>query len=555
MTGPTAYGYTQDDGQTTVTSAYAAGPDGTQTATRASQIPVTTPTTPPASSLAQWFWDVPPGTMLTYSEWLGSTGALPGSFPAPSCSGERATTPITGRGPMSTCQGTMGELSREHDAVVFARSSSRCPLDVNGETLALAPAFQAWGWCGDLFWAGVDSNVYAVDQIVDLVQAEPGYFATEPIVTGAATATRAGDQLQITSGADAVDGGQLSLSLKMYPKGDAVTCPASVLPSGARSTACAPGYTAPAYFFYIDGNNYGFFNAQDQSVTLAVAGTLASSSLGALWPSPPSSGPPPPTAAPSVPIFRAGQLVEWFIRAGAGAGLVQYRVNGGPIATLLDSPLPGSLAPAGSIDLLSAGTANQFSAWLVGAGLVYQHGQVRAHVAVRVQLVRRRDDHLHHPGRWPEPHRDERTRRAIGAHDQRRGRSHEARRRCSQARARPRRGVTTGEADYGTAFHGITQMILTTDGTTLSGSINGRALVPTPLASPTGSLQFADNGPAPTMQCGLEHARSAVPSQPRAIRRHFAVPRVGRSGDRRPRAGAQGADVARRQVSGHTRDG
>ncbi len=94
---------------------------------------------------------------------------------------------------------------------------------------------------------GPEAN-QTVDQIVDLAQVEFGQFATEPIVTASSAATRAGDHLQIVDGPGAVDGGQLSLYLKMYPKGDATQ------------------YSAPAYFWYADSQDYALFNLQTQSV-------------------------------------------------------------------------------------------------------------------------------------------------------------------------------------------------------------------------------------------------------------------------------------------------
>lgn len=191
---------------------------------------------------------------------------------------------------------------------------------------------------------GVGGTTESIDQVVDLAQAEVGQFSTEAIVTGALPTPRAGDHLQIANPASAIDHGTFSLYLSMYPKGD--------------STA----YSAPAYFWQVDANNYAYFDPGTQSVTVAVNGHAASST------------PATSLADGAVPLlFHAQDLVEWSITAGAGAGLVQYRVNGGPVTTLINTSFADPVPTSGPIDLLSSGTSNQFSSWLASVA-VYPKG-------------------------------------------------------------------------------------------------------------------------------------------------------------------------------------
>jgi hypothetical protein len=182
--------------------------------------------------------------------------------------------------------------------------------------------------------AGPGANI-AIDQVVDFPQAEIGNFATEAIVSGATGATRAGDVLQIVNGAAALEQGGLALYARMFPKGEAT------------------GYTAPVYLFYVDAADYATFNPATQSVTVVIGGQSVSSAAGATY----SDG-------TRIPLFHAGQLVEWLVDAGAGAARVQVRVDHGPVVPLLNTPLAGALAPTGAIDVLSAAGGGQFSCWL-----------------------------------------------------------------------------------------------------------------------------------------------------------------------------------------------
>jgi hypothetical protein len=198
----------------------------------------------------------------------------------------------------------------------------------------------------------------ALHEVIDFQQVEVGNFATEAIPTTTAVQTRAGDLLWIADGAGAVDRGQLSLYLKLVPKGNATD------------------YGAPMYLWSIDSGNYVAFNPATQQVAVAVGGGLPLQSL-------PIEGDGGDAGPPA--LFAAGSTVEWFLRAGAGTVLVEYRVNGGPVSTLLQGNLSGNVAPSspdgGSVpvDLLSrvdpdtGNPAGQFSSWLTTVA-VYAQG-------------------------------------------------------------------------------------------------------------------------------------------------------------------------------------
>jgi hypothetical protein len=84
-------------------------------------------------------------------------------------------------------------------------------------------------------------------------------------------------------------------------------------------------------------------------------------------------------------------------------------------------------------------------------------------------------------------------------------------------------GQTTTTIDYDSPyFTGLTQTIFTSDGRTLTGSVNGRAIVPENIANPSAPMTFADRAPPPvaTVEAGvqskiyalLDQATAAVPT-------------------------------------------
>jgi hypothetical protein len=73
--------------------------------------------------------------------------------------------------------------------------------------------------------------------------------------------------------------------------------------------------------------------------------------------------------------------------------------------------------------------------------------------------------------------------------------------------------VTTTQTSFGAGFHGLTQSTTSFDGTTLTGSVNGRALVPESVNAPDASFpEFADNAPDPNVHvdANLETEASAL---------------------------------------------
>ncbi|HEY2515234.1 MAG TPA: hypothetical protein VGI39_30415, partial [Polyangiaceae bacterium] len=183
-------GYIEAQPGTTITAGYAPGPDGSPTGSRVRIAPNQ------VSSLAGFLHgssDAPiaPGDLLVYSEWLrASADATAGSIVQ-----------------WGVCDNAYHSRWALPAVTTQWTRSVLTPLarDANGQSLAVAAAFQDWGFCGDV---GVGVPMKApVDQVVDLIQAEKGAFATEPIVTGAGPATRAGDHLQIVDGAGAVANG------------------------------------------------------------------------------------------------------------------------------------------------------------------------------------------------------------------------------------------------------------------------------------------------------------------------------------------------------------
>jgi hypothetical protein len=60
-------------------------------------------------------------------------------------------------------------------------------------------------------------------------------------------------------------------------------------------------------------------------------------------------------------------------------------------------------------------------------------------------------------------------------------------------------GLGTIELLYGKGYKGIARAVLTSDGTTVSGTVDGRAIVPFAASTQPTSLQFQDGQPAPTL--------------------------------------------------------
>lgn len=180
----------------------------------------------------------------------------------------------------------------------------------------------------------------ARDTVYDLVQFELGAFATEAIVTAGVTVTRAGDHLSFTSGSFWVSHGRISAWFQVQPKGSSTE------------------YSANMYLYYIDVNNYVYVSFATGAIVCAVGGVTYTTPVAMTW--------------------AAGDTLDIYVASGGGLScLVEYRVNGGG-AILLSTGVPaslGTLAPAGSIDVLNAAGADQFTAWVPQTPTIYASGQ------------------------------------------------------------------------------------------------------------------------------------------------------------------------------------
>ncbi len=320
----------------------------------------------------------------------------------------------------------------------------------------------------------------AIDQVVDLAQAEIGAFATEPIVSTGAAATRAGERLHIVNGAGALDGGQLSLYVKMVPKGS------------------ASQYTSPAYLWSIDANNYALFDPRSQTVTLAVNGTVSTSAAAVGAVSPDGGG----GDAGVAELFTAGQVVEWFVRAGSGAGLVQLRVKGGDTVTLIDAPVAGAMAAPDGIDLLSSGTSNQFSSWVERITIGHRGSDPLAPVATvsctsgdagtsGKTVVSARGSFTWTTSRDANADGADTTKIVVDGVTY-----------MTSTYSRSGAGstaVTTIDTVYGPQVSGVQHVHLQATGSgSFSGTVDGRAIEPfSPSAPPAGAFSYADGKPAP----------------------------------------------------------
>ena len=169
----------------------------------------------------------------------------------------------------------------------------------------------------------------AKDNVVDLVQFEQGSFPTEAIVSGVSPGTRAGEHCTYTG--SFVDGtGRLSLWVQVQPKGG------------------SSQYTANMRLATIDANNYLEIDSTSLKIRSTVGGVAYVAPIAMSW--------------------SALDTLDIFVAMGGGSlpTQVQYRVNGGATQILSFGvpPTQGAITPGSSVDVLCAGTANQFSAYL-----------------------------------------------------------------------------------------------------------------------------------------------------------------------------------------------
>lgn len=160
----------------------------------------------------------------------------------------------------------------------------------------------------------------------DLHQVELGQFATEAIVTTSGTATRAGERLTCSS--DLRDAGRVSLAITLQPKG------------------ASTQYASDMTLWYLDASNNAVINTSDRKVKITVGGVAYTAAVAMSW--------------------SANDVLDIYVAAGGSiASEASYRVNAGAKTTLsTGTPTTFGALGAGSLDLLCAGTSNQFTAWV-----------------------------------------------------------------------------------------------------------------------------------------------------------------------------------------------
>lgn len=102
--------------------------------------------------------------------------------------------------------------------------------------------------------ACVNNPTATLDCLSDLWQCEAGAFPTEAIVTTGATATRAGERLYHATSSALVRAGRLGLEVKIRPKGSSAS------------------YSANMRLWTIDANNYAEIDKTTRVLTVVVAG-------------------------------------------------------------------------------------------------------------------------------------------------------------------------------------------------------------------------------------------------------------------------------------------
>jgi hypothetical protein len=166
------------------------------------------------------------------------------------------------------------------------------------------------------------------DMVVDLSQCEVGGFASSAIVTSGGTATRAGERGYRATGADYVDNGRVTMVSRSRPLGS------------------SSQYANDMYLWRTAADTHARVSASTGAVIVTVGGSAYTTPVAMTW--------------------AALDLVEIVVAAGGGVlpTLVKYRVNNGSWTTLSTGtpPTQAAIAAAGALDVMSNGTAGQFSA-------------------------------------------------------------------------------------------------------------------------------------------------------------------------------------------------
>ncbi len=179
-------------------------------------------------------------------------------------------------------------------------------------------------------WTGSGGTTAGARDIVcDLHQVEAGAYPTEAIVTTTATATRAGERLNVAA-AKIVSASRVEIQIDLYAKGAATEY---------------AGDGAHVYLLFTDASNYIRIDTATRRLQVAVAGATWSPVTALTW--------------------ARGDRVTFRVAAGGGsiASRASYSVNGGAYTDLGTTAAQGTW-PATASDVCSAATASQLSCWL-----------------------------------------------------------------------------------------------------------------------------------------------------------------------------------------------
>lgn len=179
----------------------------------------------------------------------------------------------------------------------------------------------------DLFGVAPSGIVTGARNAVhDLTQIEQGAFATEPILTTGAAATRAADLITANDPARMIRSGRLGMEVRFVPKG------------------ASADHTGSPYVWWSDaGNNYAYWNAGLGKFLVIIGGATAITSAAFSW--------------------VAGDVVDLWIEAGGGTSTIKARTNGGATQNLGTDATVRAAITGANLSLMGRGGA-VVTSWL-----------------------------------------------------------------------------------------------------------------------------------------------------------------------------------------------
>lgn len=300
------------NGTATITSNYAAGPDG-----------VGTPATRVNASSGQYspYSNVTTSSKRCFSSWLRTV------------SGSTTQQHVWNQG--STDSGLVSALA---GSTTWARSV----ISKGGNLSRLACAV-----CDCRGYPSRGGNAStARDIVVDGVQLQAGEFPTEVILTG--LTRRRGERISYASGSSLVSGGRIKLHMRMAPK---FASNHDVIYDGASAQGTAAYWYL--WSFGAAGNDYARINASTRKLEVSIGGASATSTNKLGW--------------------AAYDDLEIYMEVGANtASVAMYRIgSSGGWTDLVLGTLTNSASPSGAFGLLHNdvaasldGDSGQFPCWL-----------------------------------------------------------------------------------------------------------------------------------------------------------------------------------------------